>query len=226
MKLQLLQKFSEELKDKYFSNNETFTLTEKIDGVRAVIFNGKVYSRQGREIKGLNHINNENIKLISESYAIDGELLYCGDEKLTREERRNKTISILNEKNGNKKEKKEKDKRNIKFFAFDLIEKESFLCGMEVNNYEVNSTYTYEDRRKLLEKYNLEKESNENIKVIPVLYQGNEYKYIFSILKNIKEEGREVEGLVLNFNKAGYKAKRHYGILKIKNHYLQLNNNV
>ncbi|MDR1364210.1 MAG: hypothetical protein LBJ32_01065 [Oscillospiraceae bacterium] len=49
---QLAEKFKSEILDK----NEWFSLSEKLNGVRGIYYKGKIYSRQGKEILGLEHI--------------------------------------------------------------------------------------------------------------------------------------------------------------------------
>jgi hypothetical protein len=75
----LIQKWSVQLAHKFepkrLKNNEWFCLTEKLNGVRGTFCKGKIYSRQGKEICGLEHILKAIEGLNLPNIVFDGELI-------------------------------------------------------------------------------------------------------------------------------------------------------
>ena len=183
--------------------NEYIFITEKLDGIRCVCIyqNGqaKFYSRQGKEITGLNDIETEintvcNALNIDE-YVFDGELLKENYDNLDSGSLYRETTSIVNS--------KAEDKKGIIFNMFDILPLQEFKNGI--------GSKIYKDRRKELE--NIEKLNTEHIHIVPVLYEGTDHSKITELLKEM--ESNEKEGVMINRNFV-YEVKRTKSVLKVK----------
>jgi hypothetical protein len=62
-------------RDVHIPEGEWFCLTEKINGVRGTVFDGKVISRQGREFTGLDHILDDLKRLVYPNNLSDYRLI-------------------------------------------------------------------------------------------------------------------------------------------------------
>lgn len=184
-----------------FQNNslnedEYIYVTEKFDGIRCVCMiqdeTIKFFTRQGKEITGLNDIKND-IKLSGMfDVVIDGELLFNGDYIDSGDQYR-KTTKIVNSKLD--------DKKQITFNAFDIIPIDEFKKGESVSK--------YEHRRQVL---SLMYET-ENIKVAPILYEGTDHSKIMEVHRELIKNKRE--GCMVNRNHV-YQCKRTKSLLKVK----------
>lgn len=181
--------------DKYkFSKNEWFAITEKLNGVRATYYNGKLVNRQGREILGCDYII-EELKSLSKDKVLDGELIRKNIDCLDDNENFRLTAGIVNS--------KDKVKNGLEFVIFDVVNIEDFEQD--------NVTQAYSDRRFVLDSlYNLKLN---NVKVAKLIYSGVDKSAIDKELLRVSEEGKE--GLMVNLD-VPYKRKRHKGILKVK----------
>lgn len=180
-----------------------FSVSQKINGNRCVCYRGKMYSRQGKEWKGLEHILCD-IKMIldPEVWCLDGELVYKNPENLTDNDAFVKGTGILNSDS--------EDKSCIKYVIFDWIPNREFDMGV--------SSETYKERKKYLvqlseqiERYNLK-----NIEVVKFFYEGNDNAQIDRYLDVAIDAG--MEGVMVNYD-VPYQCKRHSGIMKVKRFY-------
>lgn len=180
-------------------NKPDIIITQKLDGIRCCAILGdngvQFFTRQGKLILGLLDLENEFKNLDKGVY--DGELLAninCENSKdLYRE-----TVSIVNSKLENKK--------NIIFNVFDFINLEDFEKGY--------SDTLCEDRKVYL----VDKLFDKNLKWInpvPVLYKGEYNKDIVNSELQ-KQIDLKNEGIMINYSKAPYQAKRNKFILKVK----------
>lgn len=186
--------------EKYpIKDGEEFYVTEKLNGVRATYYDGKLYARSGVPFSGLEHIT-EVLDRLESDFVFDGELLLNDKGSLSDNESFRIATGIINSEND--------DKTVISYTIFDIIpisefeSKESYLC--------------YGGRREQLERIGnfLPKECN--IRILPLLYQGNDQSVIDILLDQAVDEDKE--GLMINLN-VPYKCKRHRGILKVKRFY-------
>jgi len=184
--------------------NEWFSLSEKLNGVRGTFFEGKMLSRQGKEISGLDHITDEIAKLLkdADAWVLDGELVRKNIDGVSDNENFRIGTGLLGQDDA--------DKSSMQFVIFDLLPKEEFTKG--------ESELTYKER--LFELRNIEKRINElkltALTIVKVLYTGTDVDMIDKLLEQMVSEDKE--GLMLNRD-SKYACKRHNGILKVKRFY-------
>lgn len=186
------------------NENEWFSLSQKLNGVRGTYFEGKLISRQGKEFIGLEHILGDIQQLIpnSDEWVIDGELIRKNAEHVSDNENFRLTTGILSQEDG--------DKRQIQLVIFDILPKAEFLRG--------ESKLRYRDRLEQLKDLGqrIKRRNLSNLRVVDVLYTGNDMSMISKCLNRMIVEGKE--GLILNRN-CKYFTRRHNGILKVKQFY-------
>ena len=191
--------------EKYsLKENEWFTLTEKLNGVRGTFFDGKIMSRQGKEFAGLEHIT-ENLRLLlpdADNFVFDGELVRKNSEGLADNENFRIGTGLLSQDEG--------DKTAIQFVIFDVLPKSEFESG--------ESSLTYKQRHAELQEFNakISKLGLDSIKIVETLYEGTDISVIDNYLDRMVREDKE--GLMLNRD-SKYACKRHNGILKVKKFY-------
>ncbi|MCL2126384.1 MAG: hypothetical protein FWH33_10425 [Oscillospiraceae bacterium] len=184
--------------------NEWFSLTEKLNGVRGTFFEGKIISRQGKEFAGLEHITGDIGRLLedSEKWVLDGELIRNNSEGLSDNENFRIGTGLLSQDDA--------DKRSIRLVVFDVLPKDEFVAG--------ESALTYKDRLPALREMGAKAAvlGLEHVGVVENLYVGNDAATIDSCLDRMVAEDKE--GLMLNRDSKYYR-KRHNGILKVKRFY-------
>ena len=177
-------------------------LTQKLNGVRCVYYNGKLYSRNGKEYKGCQHIIDDihimfNYLQIPER-VLDGELL-LKDSELTDSEAFQKGTGIANSDKENKDE--------LKLVIFDTIEVFDFenkYCSKKYANRhaEVN-TYQEVINLKCLQ----------NIETVTMFYNGTDHSQIWKWLEYAEQN--DMEGIMINLN-TPYEFKRTKNLIKVK----------
>lgn len=186
------------------NENEWFSLSQKLNGVRGTYFEGKLISRQGKEFTGLEHILEDIQQLIpnSDEWVVDGELIRKNVEHISDNENFRLTTGILSQEDG--------DKRQIQLVIFDILPKAEFLRG--------ESQLRYRDRLEQLKdlEQRIQRRNLSNLRIVDVLYTGNDMSMISKCLDRMIAEGKE--GLMLNRN-CKYFTRRHNGILKVKQFY-------
>lgn len=192
--------------EKYpLKDGEEFYVTQKLNGVRATFYKGKLYARSGVPFSGLDHIifelNAINDSLVSD-FVFDGELLLDNKEGLSDNEAFRIATGIINS--------DEKVKTGIRYTIFDVIDVEEFESGDE----SVDGFGKYSDRRMLMD-YCLDVKTT-FVNVLPLLYSGTDQSMIDKLLNKMVEEDKE--GLMVNLD-VPYQRKRHRGILKVKRFY-------
>ena len=184
--------------------NEWFALTEKLNGVRGTYYEGKIISRQGKELIGLEHITDDIDQLFekAENWVIDGELVRFNSDGLSDNENFRIGTGIISRDDANKS--------SIRFTIFDVLPKSEFIAG--------ESELLYKDRLSVLNELRDKAIalSLSNISVVENLYAGTDTSKIDELLSVMVDEGRE--GLMLNRDSRYYR-KRHNGILKVKRFY-------
>jgi len=186
------------------NENEWFSLSQKLNGVRGTYFDGKLISRQGKEFNGLEHILADIQKLIPdcEDWVLDGELIRKNIDHVSDNENFRLTAGIINQDDG--------DKSLIQMVIFDILPKTEFLCG--------ESKLRYRDRLEHLRKLErlIQRLSLSSLSIVDILYTGRDVSMIKPCLNRMVCEGKE--GLILNRN-SKYFRRRHNGILKVKQFY-------
>ena len=184
--------------------NEWFTLSQKLNGVRGTFFEGKIISRQGKEFIGLEHITDDIKKLFpdSDNWVLDGELVRNNTEGLADNENFRIGTGLLSQDDA--------DKSSMQFIVFDMLPKSEFLTG--------ESKLTYLGRLEELKELGKRADTLglKSIKLVEILYTGTDQSMIDCLLDKMVSEDKE--GLMLNRDKKYYR-KRHNGILKVKRFY-------
>ncbi len=178
-----------------------FSLSQKLNGVRATYYRGHLYARSGDVYEGLDHIIDE-IERFGECNAVfDGELTLLDKGELSDNEAFREAAGIINSEAG--------DKTRICFTIFDVIPADEFEKG--------ESSRGYKERREFLDDLaNTMFKDTVHTKVLEVLYQGTDQSKIDELLEQMVREDKE--GLMANLD-VPYKCKRHSGILKVKRFY-------
>lgn len=186
------------------NENEWFSLSQKLNGVRGTFFEGKLISRQGKEFVGLDHIISDIRKLIddAENFVVDGELIRKNTDGIPDNENFRMTTGIINQ--------EDCDKSSIQFVIFDILPEEEFLRG--------ESKLRYKERKDQLEKMRklIKRNKLSSLRIVDILYSGIDTSMIDVCLEQMVREGKE--GLMLNRD-SKYLRKRHNGILKVKRFY-------
>jgi DNA ligase-1 len=202
----LIQKWPVQLAHKFepkrLKKGEWFSLSEKLNGVRGTFYKGKIYSRQGKEICGLEHILKAIEELNLPNIVFDGELIRDNVDGISDNENFRIGTGIIGSNALSKPE--------IKFVIFDLLTTEEFESG--------KSTETYRQRMAKLLNLKLSKlpkspKSPKPLVIVPILFEGTDETRISELLETVTTCGKE--GLILNRD-TKYQAKRNFGILKIK----------
>ena len=184
--------------------NEWFSLSEKLNGVRGTYYGGEIYSRQGKEIAGLAHIVSDISRVYSnaEDMVFDGELVRINTDGVSDNENFRIGTGLLGQDDA--------DKSCMQFVIFDMLPKCEFKQG--------ESSAAYKER--LLGLRELDDKITQlgltSIATVKVLYTGTDAKMIDFYLDQMVSQDKE--GLMLNRN-SEYKCKRHNGILKVKRFY-------
>ena len=175
----------------------TMFITEKLDGMRVwciVDDNGDVelYTRQGKLVEGCVDIEKAVVSLGLTNIILDGELLAHGED-INYSNVYKETIKRAKNKN--------EIKNGLAFHVFDVISMEEYKNKAGVAR--------YSERRKFLDSI----AENEFLKIVPLIYKGDNIDDILRILDEYRFKG--AEGLMCNLNKA-YEFKRSKGCLKLK----------
>ena len=183
---------------------EWFSLSEKLNGVRGTFYDGKIFSRQGKEFTGLEHITSDIGKLfdIPNDWVIDGELVRRNTDGISDNENFRIGTGLLSQDDA--------DKSGMQFVVFDLLPKTEFIDN--------ESKLTYRERLNVIKqlKDRISKSGIVNITVVEILYTGEDASKIDFYLDKMVELDKE--GLMLNRDSKYYR-KRHNGILKVKRFY-------
>ena len=191
--------------DKFpLKENEWFSLSQKLNGVRGTFFEGRILSRQGKEFSGLQHIidNIEKLFPSPEDWVLDGELIRINNEGLTDNENFRIGTGLLGQDDA--------DKSAMRLTVFDVLPKSDFIAGESTETYKVRLD-TMNNLREKMDKSELS-----SLSIVEVLYSGCDINMIDIYLEKMVSEDKE--GLMLNRD-SKYFRKRHNGILKVKRFY-------
>lgn len=197
------------LSNKYFEHPERvegkhFYLTEKLDGIRCVAVvtedGAKLFSRQGQPIEDVKAVEADLSFLrerIGKDFVMDGELLVTDRDGIPSKEQYKRTTMIV---------RRDGIKAGVTYNVFDVLDKEAFdtrACDTP-----------YYMRRQKLETYCSMLPTDIAIRVVPVLYHGDDTSQIFTHL-NIQRHLQH-EGVMINLADASYKFARTNALLKVK----------
>ena len=178
---------------------EKFFLSQKMNGFRGSFKGGQFYSRQGKQITGLQHIINDINKLNLDTYFIDGELIRKNVDRVDDNENFRLSASIINS--------DAVEKPEIEFVIFDIFPVETIVNDKSVEKYAVRK-----QRMQYIEKM-IAQTGVENLKIVEMVYEGTDTSEIDRWLDIA--QSRNWEGLILNKN-TPYEFKRSTNIIKIK----------
>ena len=181
---------------------EWFALSEKLNGVRATYYRGRLYARSGEEHKGMEHIEEFLQRVAGLDFVFDGELTLADKSGLTDNEAFRKATGIINADVGTC------DKTVISFTIFDMLPANEFDTGA--------SEAPYHIRRMNLDDIYAPVFEGSCVRVLPLLYAGKDQQMISDLLDEMVAADKE--GLMCNLD-VPYKCKRHNGILKVKRFY-------
>lgn len=193
----------EEIKDE-------FTLTLKLDGNSATVFNLEdetyILSRSGAKILGLEYIEEHYRNNIPLGYVYCGELLFKNYEKLDHGKLFQKTNGIVNS--------KKEDKSGLQHVVFDMVPYEQYKNK--------KFTETFKQRRENMKEaiefeYFYNSSSFQDVEYVTSYYVGTDYKMIDFYVNYVNE--KNLEGLMLNINDALYKFGPSNNLLKVKEFY-------
>ena len=187
--------------DRYpITDGTEFWLTQKLNGVRATLYNGEMIARSGRPYTGLDHIL-DAIGEYAEKWNVvfDGELTLKDNGELSDNEAFRVAAGILNSDS--------EDKTAICYTVFDVIPLADFDSS--------EPRICYSMRRSFLDAA-ADSLNTDCTRVLPVLYHGTDQSRIWPLLDRMVAEDKE--GLMLNTDVPYYRT-RHRGILKVKQFY-------
>lgn len=143
-----------------------FTLTQKLNGVRATFYKGRLYARSGVPYEGLDHIVDILTHKEFAGLVFDGELTLLDKGDLSDNEAFRKATGIINSDDA--------DKTCICYTIFDIVNTPEFECDKCV--------MTYKARRTALEAVSGLLSDN-HVRVLPVLYMGTDQSKIPELLE-------------------------------------------
>lgn len=117
-----------------------FSLTQKLNGVRATYYKGKLYARSGVPFEGLEHITKEFAWDKENSFVFDGELLLNDKGSMSDNEAFRTATGIINS---------DGDKTRICYTIFDLLSTPDFERGQSTGTYRERRPALRQERRQL-----------------------------------------------------------------------------
>lgn len=183
-----------------------FTITQKINGVRATSYGDNLVSRTGHAILGCNDILNDLLELertLGKRYCFDGELrlkpLYCGN--MNDNEVFKMSVGIVNA------QRDLSQKYKLQFIIFDIIPLKQFAFEQP--------TDLYKERLRLLKELEriIKSLCLSSLTVVPIFYEGTDISMIETYAT--KAAGAGMEGIMINLN-SRYQYKRTGELLKYK----------
>lgn len=181
------------------------SISQKLNGNRCFYYDGKLYTRQGKEYTGCEHILNELstiLKTFEVDMVFDGELI-LEEKGLSDSEAFQKGTGIANS--------KDKDKSNLKLIIFDLLPRAEFEAG--------TSSLSYRKRRYWIDSVLRCRINNHNLhslRVVDMFYEGYDHSEIYKWLDYAEEH--DMEGVMVNLD-APYQGKRTKDLIKVKKFY-------
>ena len=179
-------------------------ISQKLNGTRCFLYKGHLYTRQGKEYVGCNHILDDLNRLLAYypgDYVIDGELVLkdCG---LGDSEAFQQGAGLANSKSA--------DKSDLKLVIFDVLPVIEFEAGVSKKLYSARSD-TLESFR-----FQIHRLGIHNLDVVRRFYAGNDHSEIFRWLDYA--EANDMEGVMINLD-TPYECKRTKNLIKVKKFY-------
>lgn len=182
------------------------SISHKLNGTRCFYYKGHLYSRQGKEFTGCQHIIDDIESLCSVDeyykYVFDGELILKSDGILNDSERFQKGTGIANSNQVSKEE--------LKLVLFDVLPEEEFEKGISEDTYSTRKGFLEYFKQRIIEM------TLENISIVEFVYSGYDHTEIKKAL-NYAEEN-DWEGVMVNLD-APYVGKRTKNLIKVKKFY-------
>ena len=184
--------------------NTWFNISQKLNGVRCLYIDGKLYSRSSKEYTGCSHII-EDIKklevLSGNKLVLDGELV-LKDRSIGDSESFQIGVGLANS--------DAEDKSSLMLIIFDILSEEEFLNK--------ESKLSYKQRKSLLLnlKQLISTNNLNNIDIIRSFYSGTNQNKIWEYLEYA--ENNDMEGIMLNLD-TPYEFKRTKNLIKVKKFY-------
>lgn len=169
-------------------------ITEKIDGVRAVIIreenNTIIMNKQGKILKNIDIL--EDAKHLPSNMVYDGKLLGLNEKELSHKELYH-SIGYTSKKTENTK---------LEYHIFDTIPFDEFKKGISKEN-------CIDRKHNLINIFELR--NFKLLKIVPILYIGNDYSQINKLLRISINKGKN--GIIINSKSGKYECKRSKEIL-------------
>ena len=184
-----------------------FYISQKLNGTRCFYYKGKLYTRQGKEYTGLEHII-KDIQTLCTDYGYDvNDLVFDGElllKDLSAGDSESFQIStgIANS--------KQDDKSMLRLVLFDVIPTCEFKDGISKLTYKERKTFLNQCREDIADK------GLENLSVVDMFYEGTDQKKIWEWLDYA--ERTDMEGVMLNLD-TPYECKRTKNLIKVKRFY-------
>ena len=186
--------------------NAWISISHKLNGTRCFYYKEHLYSRQGKEFTGCEHIISDIDVLRSttghNNYVFDGELLLKSDGILNDSERFQKGTGIANS--------NQESKQELKLVLFDMLPVDEFENGISVEKYSSRRNML-ESIRDVIDNFQLK-----NVSVVDFVYQGYNHDEIEEALNYA--EAHDWEGVMVNLD-APYQCKRTKDLIKVKRFY-------
>ena len=183
------------------NGDEEIFISQKLNGTRCVYFDGKLWTRSGKQYTGCDHIIKDIKNMFADAnlsceYVLDGELILkdCG---LSDSEAFQKGTGIANSNN----EKKEE----LKYVIFDIIPDIDFRTK--------NSDIIYSARKKILLGLAPYINNYDNIELVRFFYSGKDHNKIWEYLDYAEEN--DMEGIIVNLD-TPYQFRRTTSLIKCK----------
>lgn len=177
------------------------TVTEKLDGNRCIAYyeNGKwkFVSRSGKSLAV-----DFDMSILPKDIVYDGEIL--SSEQTVRSIERCKNIF-------NTSVSKRNDEQLLFNETSGLINSKSISKNLVYNMFDIIVDDKYEERRKFLDSVKI---SQNDLRILPTLYNGSDQDTINALLDNMCRMGGE--GIMLNLQGRNYENKRTEALLKYK----------
>lgn len=190
------------IEDVKLNGDEEIFITQKLNGTRCVYFDGKLWTRSGKQYTGCEHIIKDIKKMFADAgyrdsaFVLDGELVLkdCG---LSDSEAFQKGTGIANSKNETKEE--------LKYVIFDILNDVDFRTK--------HCETKYSDRKmKLLELAPFIR-NYKSIDLVRFFYRGYDHNKIWEYLDYAEEN--DMEGIIINLD-TPYEFKRTKNLIKVK----------
>lgn len=190
------------IEDVKLNGDEEIFITQKLNGTRCVYFDGKLWTRSGKQYVGCEHIIKDIKKMFADAgyrdsaFVLDGELVLkdCG---LSDSEAFQKGTGIANSHNETKEE--------LKYVIFDILDDIDFRTK--------HCETKYSDRKmKLLELAPFIRDYK-SIDLVRFFYRGYDHNKIWEYLDYAEEN--DMEGIIINLD-TPYQFKRVKSLIKVK----------